>query len=80
MPHLERQLQALSQGSQTCIDYLQSAKILLDQLVIVTKPINDEDLSYVINGIKPNFHYFITSYSFALREVLFLLVIFNLNY
>jgi hypothetical protein len=67
--HLKRHLQHLHQGSQSCSDYLQSAKLWADQLAIVGKPVDDEDLiSYVINGLNASYGPFITSLSFATRD------------
>lgn len=67
--HLKQQLQSLSQGPQSCSDYLQTAKGFADQLTAVSKPIDDEDfIALVINGLNPSFTSFITTYSFATRE------------
>ncbi|KAF5447742.1 hypothetical protein F2P56_033269 [Juglans regia] len=67
--HLKRQLQCLSQGAKSCSEYLQSAKVLADQLVAVGKPTEDEDLiSFIISGLNPSFNGFITSFSLATRD------------
>ncbi|KAA8538352.1 hypothetical protein F0562_027825 [Nyssa sinensis] len=67
--YLKRQLQTLRQGTQPCSQFLQTAKSLADQLAIVGKPVDDDDLiSYLISGLNPSFHAFITSYSFATRQ------------
>ncbi|KAA8519478.1 hypothetical protein F0562_013734 [Nyssa sinensis] len=48
--HLKRQLQTLRQGTQSCSQFLQTAKSLADQLAIVGKPVDDDDLiSYLIS-------------------------------
>jgi hypothetical protein len=67
--HLKQQLQSLSQGPQSCSDYLQTAKGFADQLTTASKPIDDEDfIAFIINGLNPSFTSFITTYSFATRE------------
>jgi len=67
--HLKRQLQTLDQGSQRCLDYLLTAKSLADQLAAVGKGVDDEDLiSYVIGGLNPSYHPFITTLSFITRD------------
>jgi hypothetical protein len=66
--HLKRHLQNLHQGSQSCSDYLQSTKLWSDQLAIVGKPIDNDDLiSYVISGLNASYG-LITSLSFATRD------------
>jgi transposase InsO family protein len=68
--HLKRQLQHLHQGSQSCSDFLQSAKLLADQLAIVGKPVDEDDLiSYVISGLNASYGPFITSISVATRNL-----------
>jgi hypothetical protein len=45
------------------------AKSWADQLAAVGKTVDDEDLiSYVVGGLNPSYHSFITSLSFATRE------------
>jgi hypothetical protein len=62
---LKKQLQNLSQGPQTYYDYLQSTKLLADQLDAAGNPISDEEvISSIINGLNPSFTSFITTYSF----------------
>ncbi|XP_059458361.1 uncharacterized protein LOC132187954 [Corylus avellana] len=66
--HLKKQLQGLSQGPKACADYMQSAKVLEDQLNAVGNPIPDEELiSSILNGLNPSFTHFITTYSFHTR-------------
>lgn len=67
--HLKRQLQTLNQGSQTCAQYLQTAKSWADQLVAVGKTIDDDDrISYVIGELYPSFNSFVTIVSFNTRD------------
>lgn len=67
--HLKRQLQILNQGSQTCVEYLQTAKSWADQLAAVGKAIDDDDLiSYVIGGLNPSFNSVVTIVSFTTRD------------
>jgi hypothetical protein len=66
---IKQQLQNLHQGSKSCSDYLQSAKSLADQLAVIGKPLDDEDLiSSIINGLNPSFINFVTNFAFATRE------------
>jgi hypothetical protein len=71
-PHIsniKQQLQNLRQGSKSCSDYLQVAKSLADQLSVMGKPLDDEDLiSSITNGLNPNFINFVTNFAFATRE------------
>ncbi|XP_042964614.1 uncharacterized protein LOC122298828 [Carya illinoinensis] len=53
--HIKRQLQSLFQDTKSCSEYLQSAKVLADQLV-------------AISGLNPSFNGFITSFSLATRN------------
>ena len=67
--HLKRQLQNLKQGSKSCLEYIQGAKHMADQLSAVGKPVDDEDLiSYIVSGLNSSFTPFVTSYSFATRD------------
>jgi hypothetical protein len=69
--HLKRQLQTLHQGSKSCSDYLLTAKNWADQLVVASKPVDDEDLnSYIVGGLNSSCHSFITSLSFATRDAM----------
>jgi hypothetical protein len=66
---LKRQLQSLQQGSQSCSEYLNSAKQLADQLSSVGKPVEDDDLiSFVINGLNPMYNSFIAAFSFHVHD------------
>ncbi|KAF9682698.1 hypothetical protein SADUNF_Sadunf05G0135700 [Salix dunnii] len=68
--YLKRQLQNSQQGNKTCADYVQIAKGLANQLAAVGKPIEDDDLiSYIIGGLSSAYTAFITSFSFATRDV-----------
>ena len=40
--HLKRQLQNLKQGSKSCLEYIQGAKHMADQLLAVGKPVDDD--------------------------------------
>jgi hypothetical protein len=67
--HIKRQLQSIRQGSNTCSEYLQSAKVLADQLAAIGKPIEDDDLiHFVISGLNPTFNAFITTFSLLNRD------------
>ena len=70
--HLKRQLQNLKQGSKSCLEFIQGAKSMANQLSAVGKPVEDEDiLFYIVSGLNPSFTPFLTSYSFATRDLLF---------
>jgi hypothetical protein len=67
---LRRQLQTINQGSKTCTDYLLTAKSLADQLAAIGKGVDDEDLiSYVIGGLNPSYHTFVTTFSYGNRDI-----------
>jgi hypothetical protein len=67
--HIKQQLQNLRQGSKSCSEYLQSAKAWSDQLAVIGKPLDDEDLiSVITNGLNPTFIHFVTNLAFATRE------------
>lgn len=67
--HLNRQLQSLQQGSKLCTDYLQQAKLWADQLAVVGKSVEDDDLiSFVISGMNPSFNSFVTTFSFVVKD------------
>ncbi|KAF8393787.1 hypothetical protein HHK36_019985 [Tetracentron sinense] len=69
--HIKQQLQNLRQGSKSCSDYLQFAKGMADQLAVIGKPLDDEDLiSSITNGLNPSFIHFVTNLAFATREKL----------
>jgi hypothetical protein len=64
--NLKRQLQTISQGSKSCTDYLLTAKNLANQLTAIGKGVEDEDLiSYVIGGLNPSYHTFVTTFSYG---------------
>jgi hypothetical protein len=66
---IKQQLQNLRQGSKSCSDYLQSAKSPADQLAVIGKPLDDEDMiSSIINGLNPSFINFLTNFAFATME------------
>jgi len=66
---LRRQLQMLRQGSKGCSEFVRFAKMLVDQLAIIEKPIRDDDLiSYIVGGLKPQYNSFVTSLSFANKD------------
>jgi hypothetical protein len=63
--NLKKELQSLSQGPRSCRDYIQSAKILADQLSAAGNPIPDEEIiTAILNGLNHSFTHFITTYSF----------------
>jgi len=67
---LSRQLQTINQDSKTCTDYLLIAKSLADQLGAIGKGVDDEDLiSYVIGGLNPSYHTFVTTFSYGNRDI-----------
>jgi hypothetical protein len=67
--NLRRQLQTISQGSKNCTDYLLTAKNLADNLAAIGKGVDDEDLiSYVIGGLHPSYHTFVTTFSYGNRD------------
>jgi hypothetical protein len=64
--HLKRQLQSLQQGNKTCTEYLKLAKELADELAVVKKPIEDDDLiSFVVSSLNPLFNTFLIVHSFT---------------
>lgn len=69
---MKKQLQNRSQGPKSCSEYLQTAKLLANQLARSGIPIPDEELiSFLFNGLNPPFTSFITrftTYSFATQE------------
>jgi hypothetical protein len=67
--HLKKKLQSLSKGPRPCADYMQSAKLIADQLNATSNPILDEEInSSILNGLNPPpFTHFITTYSFHTR-------------
>jgi hypothetical protein len=67
--NLKRQLQTISQGSKNCTDYLLTAKNLADQLAAIGKGVEDEELiSYVIGGLNPSYHTFVTTFCYGNRD------------
>lgn len=67
---LRRQLQTINQGTKTCTNYLLTAKSLADQLAAIGKGVDDEDLiSYVIGGLNPSYHTFVTTFSYGNQDV-----------
>lgn len=79
--HLKRQLQSLHQESKTCAEYLKTAKGWANQLTVIGRPTDDEDLiSYIICVLNLTFNAFVTSYGLATRDnPLSLLQIFRMN-
>jgi len=67
--HIKRQLQCLRQGSKTCSEYITDAKSLADQLAVIGKPIDDDDLiNFVMSGLNPTFNAFITTFTLLLSR------------
>lgn len=67
---LKRQLQTINQGSKSYADYILTAKSLADQLAEIGKGVDDKDLiSYVIGGLNPSYHTFVTTFKYENRDV-----------
>lgn len=67
--HLKRQLQTLNQDNQSCTANLLAAKSWSDQLVAISKAIDEDGLiSYVVGGLSPSYQPFITFLNFATRD------------
>jgi hypothetical protein len=67
--NLIRQLQTITQGSKNYTDDLLTAKSLVDQLAAIGKGVEDEELtSYVIGGLNPSYHTFVTTFSYNNRD------------
>jgi hypothetical protein len=47
---LKMQLQSLTQGSKSCNVYMRFAKSLVDQLAAIQKPIDEDLITFIING------------------------------
>jgi hypothetical protein len=63
-----KQLQSLAQGPISCVDYLQSAKLLVDQLNAAGNPILEEEIiTLILHGLNSSFTHFITTYAFHTR-------------
>jgi len=68
--HLKHQLQALTQGTKSCSEYLENAKHLADQLARAGKPVDDQDLiSFLLSGLPFTYTPFVTSFNFASRDI-----------
>jgi transposase InsO family protein len=66
---LRRQLQTLQQGSKSCAEYVNFAKLLAHQLATVGKAIDDDELiTYILGGLHPSFNPFVVSLSLATRD------------
>lgn len=66
---IKQQLQNPHQGSKSCSNYLQSAKSLANQLAVIGKQLDDEDLiSSIINGLSPSFINFVNNFAFTTRK------------
>ena len=64
-----RELQTLHQGSQSCVYFLNSAKLLAHQLFAVGKSVEDEELiTYVVGGLNPTYNHFVTWFTFANQD------------
>lgn len=63
------QLQTLQQGSKSCVEYVNFAKLLAHQLATVGKAIEDDELiTYILGGLNPAFNPFVVSLSLATRD------------
>ena len=66
---LKLHIHTLHQGFKSCLDYITTAKECVDQLAVIGKPVDDDDLiTYLIGGLNFTFNPFISSFSFATRE------------
>jgi transposase InsO family protein len=66
---LRRQLQTLQQGSKSCAEYVNFAKLLAHQLSTVGKAIDDDELiTYILGGLNPSFNPFVVSLSLGTRD------------
>jgi arylsulfatase A-like enzyme len=55
-----------------CSKYIQTAKDLADQFIVTSKPIADDDLiHFLINGLNPTFHMFVTTFSLITQDNFF---------
>jgi hypothetical protein len=60
----EWQLQSLQQGSWTCSKYSNQAKAWADQLNVVRKLVDEDDLiSYIMSGFNSSYTWFITTFN-----------------
>jgi hypothetical protein len=67
--HLKRQLQTMRQDARTYTEYLQMAKSWADQLAVVGKPVDEDDLiSFILSGLNPSFNVFITTFNLTTRD------------
>jgi hypothetical protein len=75
---LRRQLQTLKQGSKSCAEYVNFAKLLTHQLATVGKAIDDDELiTYILVGLNPSFNPFVVSLSLATRDFSLMVEDFN---
>jgi hypothetical protein len=59
----------LREGTKSCAEFVRSAKMLANQLAINRKPVGDDDLIfYIVEGLKPQYSSFVTSFSFANKD------------
>ena len=66
---LQRQLQTIHQGTQTCSEFIQEAKSFADELALSGKKIDEEDLiSHLNGGLNPRFNAFITTISILMSD------------
>jgi hypothetical protein len=67
--HLKCQHQIVCQGSKKCYDYLLTTKGYANQLAAIGKGVDDEDLiSFMVRGLNPSYHPFITTLIFANKD------------
>lgn len=66
---LERQLQSLQQGSQTFAEYLGVPNPGQKLMVKGRKPVEDDNLFYILGILNQAYTAFITSYNFATRNI-----------
>ena len=68
--HLKRQLQTLTQGTKSSSEYPENAKHLANQLAAAGKLVDDQDLiSFLLSGLPSTYTPFVTSFSFASRDI-----------
>jgi hypothetical protein len=66
---LRRQLQALRQGSKSCIEFIRIAKSLSNQLAIFGNITTDDDLiSYIVGGLSPAYNAFVMTFSMLAKD------------
>jgi hypothetical protein len=66
---LQRQLQTLQQGSISCAEFVNFAKLLAHQLAMVGKAVEDDELiTYILGGLNSSFNPFVVSPSLTFED------------